>query len=432
MRFLDLVPGAGNFHCGNCVREQTLAAGLRRLGHDALIAPLYLPLVGDHDEPQQQPVRFGGVNVYLQQASALFRHTPAWLDKLFDAPALLRMAAKKAGMTQAASLGALTLSTLQGEQGNQRKEVDKLAQWIAQEAKPDVVNISNCLLLGLARQIRQQLKCKIICTLHGEDAFLDSLAEPWRTRAWATLKERASDVDHFIAVSQWYLDRIGPRIGLDPRRATVVHNGVEVPDPQAPAAQASAPVIGYLARLHPSKGLHTLVDAFILLRRKPALPAVQLHIGGAATPSDQPYIDIQKRKLAEAGLAGDVSWKANLTREQKHEHLRNLTVLSVPATYGEAFGLYVIEAWAAGVPVVQPRSGAFPELLSLAGGGVLCEPDDAGALADALSLLVSDRQRARELGAAGRAAVLERFTADRMAAQVARICESLPTHAGSA
>jgi glycosyltransferase involved in cell wall biosynthesis len=76
--------------------------------------------------------------------------------------------------------------------------------------------------------------------------------------------------------------------------------------------------------------------------------------------------------------------------------------------------LYVIEAMAAGVPVVQPRTGAFPELIEATGGGITYE-GDSNALSVALEELLSDPQRARALGQAGRQVALEKFSADAMA-----------------
>jgi glycosyltransferase involved in cell wall biosynthesis len=118
-----------------------------------------------------------------------------------------------------------------------------------------------------------------------------------------------------------------------------------------------------------------------------------------------------------------VEFLHNVTHEQKQAFLRTLSILSVPATYGESFGLYVIEALACGVPVVQPRHAAFPELCEATGGGILCEPDDPAALADALDDMLNDAGRAREIGERGRRAVIERFGVDRMAREVAQVCD---------
>ena len=132
-------------------------------------------------------------------------------------------------------------------------------------------------------------------------------------------------------------------------------------------------------------------------------------------------IDLRER-LQAGGLLGDADFNPNLDRAGKLALLRSLSVFSVPARYGEAFGLYVIEALAAGVPVVQPRVAAFPELIEATGGGVLCAPDDPEALAEAIEGLLLDPARARALGEAGQRAVFERFSAGAMAQAVAEAC----------
>ena len=117
----------------------------------------------------------------------------------------------------------------------------------------------------------------------------------------------------------------------------------------------------------------------------------------------------------DAGLAGGAEFLPNVSREEKAAFLQSLTLLSVPASYGEAFGLYLVEAWAAGVPVVQPRCAAFPELVEATGGGILCEPGSAEALADGWETLLAEPAKAREMGARGRAAVEREFSMRRMA-----------------
>src|SRR5947207_14391552 len=116
MRIVQLTAGTGSFYCGTCLRDNALVTELRRQGHEALLVPLYLPLA--LDEPPatpETPLFYGGVNVYLQQQSSLFRKTPRWMDRLLDSPGILQAAARRAGMTRAADLGELTLSVLRGE-----------------------------------------------------------------------------------------------------------------------------------------------------------------------------------------------------------------------------------------------------------------------------------------------------------------------------
>ena len=175
------------------------------------------------------------------------------------------------------------------------------------------------------------------------------------------------------------------------------------------------------------KGLATLVEAFIELKRCGRVPRLKLHIGGGCGPGDEPFVKEQRKRLAQAGYIGETVFAPNLSRAEKISFLSALTVFSVPALYGEAFGLYVIEALAAGVPVVQPRHGAFPEIVEATGGGVLCEPGDAKALAGAIEEMLLNPDRGRALGDAGQRVVSERFTAEAMARETLRVFQTTTT-----
>ena len=415
MRIVQLTPGTGSFFCGTCLRDNAMVAELRRRGHDALLVPMYLPLT--LDEPAANtgaPLFYGGVNVYLQQKLSLFRKTPRWLDQLLDAPSLLRFAGKKAGMTSARELGVITLSMLRGEDGSQEKELDRLVDWLAKELRPDVVVLSNALLMGLARRIKRETGAAVVCTLQGEDSFLDSLPEPERSQSWRTLSERAADVDAFLGVSQYYGDLMQRRAELPPERVHLVHGGILLDGYAPAAAPPDPPVLGFLARMCYNKGLETLVEAFILLKQRNRIPGLKLHAAGSETDADRVFVAGLKQRLAAKGLAGETEFSPNLDRDEKIRFLQSLSVLSVPATYGEAFGLYVIEAMAAGVPVVQPNHAAFPELLEATGGGLLCEPNDPQSLAVKVEELLLDPVRARRMGEHGRRVVLEQFSVAKM------------------
>jgi glycosyltransferase involved in cell wall biosynthesis len=220
------------------------------------------------------------------------------------------------------------------------------------------------------------------------------------------------------------------RLGLRPERVRVVHNGINlegypVQAREAHGAGGRAPVLGYFARVSRDKGLDTLVEAFIQLKQRGRVPRLKLHVGGGCGPADEPFVKALRARLAEGGCVGEAAFSPNLNRAEKLSFLQGLTVFSVPANYGEAFGLYVIEALAAGVPVAQPRAGAFPEILAATGGGVLCAPDDPKALADALEELFLNPERAAALGEAGRRAVREQFSAEAMAVETLRTFESV-------
>jgi glycosyltransferase involved in cell wall biosynthesis len=428
MRIFHLTAGTGSFYCGTCLRDNALVAGLRSLGHEAHMVPMYLPLVVDEPNTADKPVFFGGVNVYLQQASAFFRHTPRFLDALLDSPFVLNLASKQAGSSQASQLGALTLSMLQGENGHQLKELDRLATWFqTQQIGPhDWICLSNALLLGLGRRLKEKLGARIACTLQGEDTFLDAMPEPHRSQSWQELAVRAKEADALIAVSGYYADVMAKRLDLERSRIRVVWNGISLEgyDPVTPPAP---PVLGYFARMCRDKGLHTLVDAFLAVRKVRA--DVKLVVGGAVTAADETFLAEQKEKLRAAGLESEAEFHPNVERDEKLALLRRMSVFSSPATYGEAFGLYAVEAMAMGVPVVEPRHAAFPELLGATGGGVLCEPDDARSLADAVLALLADEPRRQALGAAGRAAVHKGFNSERMAANYAEALEGSRLHA---
>lgn len=426
MRILQLVPGTGAFYCGTCLRDHALARALKAAGHSVTIAPLYLPLVLEQPDDLSEPrVFYGGVNVFLEQHMALFRHAPHALRRLLDARPLLKWLAHRSGSTRPTDLGEITVSMLRGEEGRQRGELDRLAMWLQRQPKPDVILLATGLLAGMASRLRDVTGAVVVCTLQGEDAFLDALRPPYRERAWRTLAERACDIDLFVPVSHYYGDRMAARLHLASTQMRVIHNGIELEDLVPPAAPAAPPVLGYLAHMAHGKGLHTLVDAFIALRRRSDYGGLQLHVAGAATRRDHSFVLGLRRRLKNAGLDGETRFLPNIDRTAKIRFLQSLTLFSVPATYGEAFGLYVLEALACGVPVVQPEHGAFPEVLAMTGGGVLCPPDDADALADVLGRTLDDLPSARAGALAAGDVVRRHFTSQRMADEVVSACRAL-------
>jgi glycosyltransferase involved in cell wall biosynthesis len=429
MKIIQITPGAGgDFYCDNCLRDNALAMELRRRGHDALMVPLYLPIAADGpDAPPAPPapIFFGGINVYLQQKSAIFRKTPRWLDRLLDSPRLLARVARRAGMTRPTDLGEMTLSMLRGEEGRQAKELQRLVAWLSEHERPDLVCLSNALLLGMARRIRSALGVPLVCILQDEDGFLDAMAEPHRGQAWDLLRRRAAEVDGFIAVSRHYREVMCRRLSLAPERVAAVHIGTSA-EGFGPAAPPQPPVIGYTARLCGAKGLDTLVEAFLALRAEPATAGLRLRITGMETIDDRTLVSGIRRRIAEAGAAADVELLPALDRAGRQEFLRTVSLVAVPAREGEAFGLFVIEALASGVPVVLTRIGSYPELVEM-GGGVLIEPDDPRALAAAIRELLADAERLRQMGAAGRKAVLEYFNIGRMAGDIVRVFEQVLT-----
>jgi glycosyltransferase involved in cell wall biosynthesis len=436
MNIVQITPGAGGMYCGNCLRDNALVAALRHRGHSVLMVPLYLPMTLDEaDQSAGTPIFFGGVNVYLEQKSALFRHAPGWIHQWLSAPALLRWAAGRAARTRPEEVGDLTLSMLRGEEGNQARELDGLIGWLKERPHPDVICLSNALLAGLVRALKQELRSPVACMLQGEDYFLDSLPQAQREEAWKILAERTVEADLLIAPSRYFADLMTKRLNLPAGRVRVVYNGIDLDGyrverresgsvtglaepPSTLDSRPSAPILGYFARMCREKGLDRLVEAFLLLKRRERTKNLKLHIGGGCGPADEPFADSLRERLKAHGVMHDVEFHPNLDRAAKLEFLRSLTVFSVPALYGEAFGLYLIEALASGVPVVQPRHAAFPELIGATGGGILYEPGNVEALAEGIEHLILNAQLGRAMGARGQKAVWQEFSVGRMAENI--------------
>jgi len=425
MNIVQITPGAGGMYCGNCFRDNALVGGLRKLGHDTLMVPLYLPMTLDEeDNSVGTPLFFNGLNVYLEQKSAFFRKAPGWLHNALASPRLLKWAAGRAAKTRPADAGEITLSMLRGELGHQVRELDELTVWLKSQAKPSVVCLSNALLIGMLRRIKSDLRVPVICMLQGEDTFLDALPEPLRAACWKTLAERATEADLFIAPSRYYGDLMGKRLGLRSEGVRVVFNGINLEgytqqrSAQFTTANADGPVLGFFARMCREKGLDLLVDAYLLLRKHDRVKNLKLRVGGGCGPGDAPFVEAQRRKLKAAGVLGNVQFFPNLDHAAKVEFFRSLTVISTPALYGEAFGLYLIEAMAAGVPAVQPRHGAFPELIAATGGGVICAPTAEG-LAQSIEQLLLDPIALGTFGDVGRKAVFQQFSVEHMAEAIA-------------
>ncbi|MFM8359355.1 MAG: glycosyltransferase family 4 protein, partial [Verrucomicrobiota bacterium] len=376
MRLVQITPGAGGMYCGNCFRDNALVAALRRQGHDTLMVPLYLPMTLDEAPTSgDSPTFFGGINVYLDQKLPWHRRAPRWFRALFDSPALLKWAAGKAAKTRAEDVGELNLSMLRGEEGCQRRDLAELVGWLRGQPRPEAVFLSNALLTGFARQLKEQLQTRVLVFLQSEESFLDSMPEPWRSRSWETLAARGQEVDAWISPSRYFADRMGERLGIPSSRVHVVPNGISLAGydrlPPRAARQPGDPLaLGFFARQGPDKGLDRVVDAFLELRRRGRVPRLSLRVGGGCGPGDQPFVDAQREKLRCAGVAADATFHPNLSREEKIAFYASCDVLSVPARSSEAFGLYVIEALAAGTPLVQPPDATFPELLAATGGGV--------------------------------------------------------------
>ena len=430
MRILSLTAGAATMYCGSCMRDNALAAELIKMGHDVTLLPFYTPTLTDEENvSRQDQIFFGGISVYLAQHMAWFRHSPRFVDRLIDAPGFIKAFTAGSIAVDPKQLGDMTVSTLRGPGGHQKKEIEKLIEFVSAEPAPDVINIPYALLINLAAPLKNALKCPIVLTLQGEDLFLEALPEPYKAEALALVRSQIADVDLFVAVSEYYAGFMRDYLRIPAEKIRVATLGVNVSDLTArlPAPGSGLPgwsdpfTIGYFARIAPEKGLHNLAEAYRVLRREKGLPPARLMAAGYLPPEHKPYLESIAAGLHAAGLGDEFVYRGAVDRARKVQFFHDVDVLSVPSGYHEPKGLYLLEAMACGVPVAQPNHGAFPEIIARTGGGVLAKSEAGADVAEAIYDLWKDPARAAKLGQDGAAGVRRYYTVRNMAEGVLKV-----------
>lgn len=418
-----MTPGSGlPFYCQNCFRDSAFLRSLSVLGHETTKVPLYLPSTQSGPAGVvDTPVFYGAINVYLKQKWPFYRQAPEWIERLLDAPVFLQMAAKKSGSTRAAGLEELTLSMLRGEEGRQASELDHLIRHLKNEVKPDVVHLSNALLLGLARRLRSDLGAGVVCSLQDENEWVDLMEPSYQSRVWELMSEKAADVDAFVTASRFYARESQVRLAIPPAKINVLYGGIDFSGYERSPLPFDPPVLGYLCRMSEYFGLGILVEAFLELKTSGPFKDLKLHLTGGGSSDDKSFIQAQMAKIAARGFAPDVRIFKDFDKESRIAFLKTLTLLSVPVPGGEAFGAYQVEALAAGVPVVEPNVGCYPEFVETTRGGLIYEPNTGSELAKAIASLLADPGRVRTMGEQGHRVVLERFSMERMAKDIAEI-----------
>ena len=423
MKILAFTAGADKMYCGSCLRDNALAAELKRQGHDVILLPLYTPTRTDESNVSEPVVLMNGISVCLDQQAAFFRKTHRLLDRLWDAPWMLKLASQTSTEVDPRMLGGMTVSMLRGEDGFQLKEIHKLTAWLKEwqrhEPPPDVVTLPNSLLIGLARPIREVLQRPVCCTLQGEELFLSQLQEPYRTQARELIRAKIHDVDGFVAVSRYSAGYWIRELGIAGNQMHVVPLGINLEGYQPAERAPHQPFrVGYLARVAPEKGLHHLAESYIRLRRETDFSGAVLEAAGYLAPEHRAYLRDVERQMKDAGFGAEFHYRGELNRLEKIAFLSGLDVLSVPCTYDEPKGIFLLEAMASGVPVVQPRRGAFPEILEGTGGGILVEPEpehDDACLDRAIYRLWKSPEERAELGRRGAEGVRAHYSVSQMA-----------------
>jgi glycosyltransferase involved in cell wall biosynthesis len=411
-------------YCGSCLRDNALATELIARGHDVTLLPVYTPTRTDEPNVSNEKVFFGGVSVWLEQYVPLFRTSPRWLDRLWDSKAILDLASRRSISTSPKMLGEMTVSMLRGETGFQKKEIVKLVEWLRSEEPPDIVSLPYALLLGLAKPIKEALNRPICCTLQGEDLFLEGLQEPYRTESRELIRENLKYVDAFIAVSDYYAGFMPRYLGIPLEKIRVVRLGINLDGYQNRERHSPQQfTIGFFARVAPEKGLQVLADAYIQLRASGRIAGSRLKVAGYLAPEHKSYLADIEQKIKANGLAAEFTYHGVLDRDEKIAFLRGLDVLSVPATYDEPKGIFLLEAMACGVPVIQPDRGAFTEIVTKTKGGLLVSPDSAESLAAGILKVYREPALAEELSQNGFRNVRAHYSVARMADQALNVYE---------
>ncbi len=427
MKIVNIVPGfGGTFYCGNCLRDSGLTKSLINLGHDAMMLPIYLPLTLEHGvDENTSPIFYGAVNIYLKQNFRIFRNMPVWLENFFNSSSILRYAAKKAGSTRTEGLEEMTISMLMGKDGNQNTELQELIDFLKKYEKPDIVHLSNALLLGLANQIREQLKVPVICSLQDEDVWVDAMNDSYAQKVWDLMSEKAKSVDAFVSVSEFYAEEMKRKMKIPENKMQVVPIGIDSSLYKYSKPTANPPVIGYISRMYEEHGFGLLVDAFIKLKEIPEYKNVLLKLSGGYTADDKKYVKKQIRKLKNASIFNDVEFIDNYQPEDRFSFYNQLTLLSVPVLKGEAFGVYQLESMACGVPLVQPELGAFPEVINNTKGGITYKPNTSDELMKSWASLLKSPSNIDEMSIAGHKSVVNNYAIETVSKQLLNIYNSV-------
>jgi glycosyltransferase involved in cell wall biosynthesis len=429
MKIVYLITGSGgSFYCGNCYRDMIYLRAIRKVpGINATAIPLYLPPeVTNVESGLDSNVFFGAISMYLREKVPFLKNMPVFLDKLFDSAPMLRMAAKRAGTTRTEGLEDMTLNMIKGENAFPEKELQRLVDYLCKDGKPDIIHLSNALIIGLARQLKRKMDVRIVCSLLNEDDWIDEMAEPYQSNAWKLIAKESPNVDVFLTPSNYYKEFFISKTGIGDLNFNVVPLGLD-PDHDLlnVVKKDNWPAIGYFCRINSQNGFDKLIDAFIQIKSEDALPGLTLHVSGGYTGDDKPFIADQIKKIREAGLKSFIRIYPEFHGNSKRDFFSNIDVMCVPVRKHDGYGLYILEANAAGVPVVQPATGAFPEIIDRTGGGITYSPDSVKELSAALIRALNDKAKLAAISSAGKAKVFEELSLDRMSESLSKVYNSI-------
>jgi glycosyltransferase involved in cell wall biosynthesis len=426
MKVIHVIPGSGgSFYCGNCLRDSKYFDSLRKMGHDVVKVPMYLPLFSDEHDLREIPVFYGAISIYLKQLYPIFRKAPAWFDTILNSKPMLRLAASMAGSTRANGLEEMTISMLEGDRGKQNEELDRMTDWMRDNFQPDVIHLSNALLLGLARKMKEKLQVPVVCTLQDEDVWVDVMSDQSRKIVWKLMEDNAAYVDRFVSVSEYFADFVKKKMNLESEKITTIHIGVDPDDYNYISSAEKRRTIGFISRMNYENGMDIVVDAFIILMKQGGYEDLKLILTGGQTGDDKKFLKEVRRKIRVNGLTTRVDFHKEFEGEGRREFFAKTSVISVPVRNGEAFGIYIAESMASGIPVIQPALGAFPEILMKTGGGIIYQNNTPEALAEAFKQLLDHPEELRKLSEDARKGAEHHLNIHELAARLIRVYEEV-------
>ena len=384
MKILLIVPGSGDtFYCSNCFRDNLYAQALRSAGHDVVIMPLYLPLT-DEAFRADTPLFFPATSYYVAQKFFGKGRMPRIVEKVLNAPSILRMASSLSGTTSAKGMEDITLSMIKGDDKHFTKQTEKILDWIVHHDRPDIIHLSTSMLIGIAKAIKNQIDIPIVCSLQDEEIWLDSLENQHAQEAWNAIGANTIYIDRFITSSEFYKSVAMAKVP-EIKEVDVVYPGVNMERYHSPNYPTD-PTIGFYYRMNYENGLDILAQSFVKLKSENAIPNLKLKIGGGYTRENKRFVNHIRTVLKP--YADDVIWSNHYALNEHTNFYKGISLICAPLRFNEAFGLYLCEAFAAGRPAVVPNTGSFGEIVGNA--GLLYTPNDSEHLAQALRQIFTD------------------------------------------
>ncbi len=388
MKIVFVITSSGDaYYCGNCFRDNLMAQAMKRAGHQVVIMPIYLPL-RQKEFQADTPLFFPATSYYVGQKFFKDKPMPAWLKKLLGAQPLLDIAMSMAGTTTSDGMEDMTLSMITGEGMTFGNMVQEMIDWIVNKEQPDAVYISSSMLVGIAKALKEKApSLKILCLAQDEEVWIDGLRKEDAALAWQGISENLKYTDAVITTSRYYKEKVIALLNRSPHGNNtppvhVVYPGVDI-EKYSTDTHPEDPTIGFFYRMNQSDGLEVLAEAFVLLKTWNTIPRLKLRIGGGYTSQDKAFLSKIRKLLAP--YKSDVTIEETYNWEHHAAFYKQISVIAVPLQFEESVGLYLLEAFAAGVPAVEPYIGSFNEIVDTA--GLIYEPNDAEALAKTLENL---------------------------------------------